>query len=134
MNLRIIFRDQYLITAVMNRANCNLEDVLFNEGDDGYLSNRVSLSEQLNRLSVNGFNAEGFYSKNVNRKHGIYELKAGDLRLLYFKGDHPNIIICTDLHIKKGSKVNSQAVDKSIRLKDEYYRSLKNGEINITEG
>jgi mRNA-degrading endonuclease RelE of RelBE toxin-antitoxin system len=117
----------------MNRGNCPLEDELFSTAKDAYTNDRLSLNEQLKRLASNGFNTEGFYSKIANRENGIYELRPGDLRLLYFKGNHPNIIVCTDIHIKKGQRANPLAVKQAIRIKKDYLKALKDGDINIIE-
>lgn len=133
MDLKAIFIDQFTICAVTNRGDCDFETALFNEIDDAYSASRANLVLQLEALSRHGFATENYYSKRVNDEHDIWELKAAKLRALYFKGEHPNIIICTDLHIKKTQKVSSKAVNKAITYKARYIAALDDGEVNIIE-
>lgn len=131
MQLKQLYHQQFSICAVTNRGGCVVADSLFDTIEDQYSQNRKKLMAMLIDIASEGFQAETMYSKVVDRPNDIWELKAGKLRVLYFKGDHPNIIICTDLHVKHSRKVDAQAVDHAIRCRNNYLTAYKNKDLEI---
>lgn len=131
MQLKQLYQQQFSICAVTNRGGCLVAQSLFDTIEDQYSQNRKKLMAMLMDIASEGFQAETMYSKVVNRPNDIWELKAGKLRLLYFKGDHPNIIICTDLHAKHSREVDAQAVQHAIRCRNIYLRAFRNNDLEI---
>lgn len=131
MVLKEIFSDQFIICAVTNRGDCAFETELFNLIEDEYRASRINLVKQLEALARQGFSSEQYTSRRVNKPFDIWELKDNKLRAIYFKGVHPNIIICTDLHVKQQQKVDQKAVDKAIAYKKSYLAAKQSNQLNI---
>lgn len=69
-------------------------------------------------------------SHEANKNHSIYELIAGDIRLLWFYSTNGNkVIICTGHYIKKGQKVDKQVIAQAIRIKKQYIADLASGNV-----
>jgi hypothetical protein len=131
LQLKQLYKQHFSVCAVTNRGSCLVSISLFDTIEDQYSQNRKKLRAMLKDIADEGFQAETMYSKVVDRPNDIWELKAGKLRLLYFKGDHPNIIICTDLHVKHSRLVDPQAVDHAVRCRNNYLRAYKNKDLDI---
>lgn len=134
MELKEIFSDQYEICAVTNRGDCPFEDAIFNETEDAFRASRANIVNQLLALASEGFRSERYTSRRVDEKYDIWEIKADKLRAFYFKGNHPTIIICTELLIKQKGKVDPKAVDRAIRLKKLYVEAIAKQSLIVIKG
>ncbi|MFT7338142.1 MAG: hypothetical protein ACI92B_001471 [Marinobacter maritimus] len=61
----------------------------------------------------------------VDQQHKIYQLKKGDLRVLYFYADDKSIVICSHGFIKSSKKADKKEVSKALKLQKEYFKSKK---------
>jgi hypothetical protein len=69
-------------------------------------------------------------SHEANKGSSIYELIAGDLRLLWFYSEHQKkVIICSCQHVKSGRKVNKQEINRIINLRKKYSEAYLADEI-----
>ncbi len=69
----------------------------------------------------------------ANKEQGIDEFIKGDLRLMFFKGNGRQIVVCTVGGMKKGQKADKQLVSQSAKLKDAYEAAGTNIEVITDE-
>lgn len=62
-------------------------------------------------------------SHYVDKDNKIYQLKKGDLRVLYFYANEKDIVICSHGFLKTTRKAEKKEVDKAIRLQSSYLES-----------
>jgi hypothetical protein len=65
----------------------------------------------------------------VSDKDEIWQVTKGRLRLLWFYGEGEKIVICCNLHLKKGQKVNPDEVAKAVKFRDQYFSDMDAGNI-----
>ncbi len=123
MELKVLSKDKYIVAAVTNRGNCEIEEKLTDGNEDETYAWRVRLLQMLSDIGSDGLDTEHIYSKCVNKTNKIYELKSGKLRLFYFKGSNNLIIVCTSLSRKTSQKVNQAEVERAIKYKNEFERA-----------
>jgi len=69
-------------------------------------------------------------SHEVNKPNSIYELIAGDLRVLWFYSEFKKkVIICGCQHLKSGQKVNKHEIKRIIKIKKDYLSAYLAGKI-----
>lgn len=69
----------------------------------------------------------------VNDKEEIWQITKGRLRLLWFYGEGEKIVVCCNLHLKKGKKVNPGEVSQAIAFKKQYFKDMEAGNIEFVE-
>lgn len=131
MELKVISADKYVVAAITNRGECEVEDYLTDEIDQATMAWRIRIAEMLTDISEMGLDTENIYSKSVNKSHKIYELKSGKIRLFYFKGSDELIIVCTSISRKTTQKANKAEVDSAIRFKKQFEIAVNNSNIKL---
>lgn len=133
MELKVLFKSQYIVTAATDRGSCPIEDLLSSD-DKSTNAWRLKLIHMLDEISIHGFhNAPSIWIKCVDTEEGIYELKSGKLRLFYFKGSNGVILICTSLNRKDSQKVNQTDVTRAISIKRQYQEAINNNDLLLLE-
>jgi hypothetical protein len=123
LQLKRLAVDKYQVAAITDRGACPVEDAL-SEGEASTEAWRFRLIAQLQDISRLGLHeVEAIWIKQVH-KDGIYELKAGALRLFFFKGHNNMAVICCSLGRKSQNKVDKAAVAAALVSKRQYEQAL----------
>lgn len=103
-------------------------------GEKAYEASRKGLRALLARAASNSL--QGFPAllmHEVDKDHGIYEFIKGNLRLLFFKGEDGELVVCTGGYIKKSSKIDKHMVAAAVQAQKEYLEAKKSGKIVIVD-
>ncbi|OFC36910.1 hypothetical protein [Acidithiobacillus caldus] len=122
---------RFLVLAVMEGERCPAVQFLL-RGERQYEASRNGLMILLKRAATEGLS--GFPTSLlhlVDQPNGIYEFIKGDLRLLFFKGQDSDLVVCTEGYIKKGQKAHKKEVARAIKVKSDYMEAKKSGLIDI---
>lgn len=125
MRLKVLFEDQYTISAVMDDGACVVENALLSV-DPQYGSYCDGLLDLLERAAEGGL--QQFSSKQthyINEDPKIYEFVRGPLRLVYFHGVGNTVVVCTELALKKTQKADKALVQRAIKLRNAYFESIE---------
>jgi hypothetical protein len=95
-----------------------------NRADKG-LSNALASIERLSIHGPRGFTDSAVHE--VNKEHGIYQLRKGNHRFLYFHGNERKLILMACPHRKSGNKVDPKQVSSAIQIKQQYQQSSEAG-------
>lgn len=121
----------------------------------GLKSDNATPSEELDKLAINySTHIDGLFSildmvskevqgprvlndkicHIINKKHGIWQISKGRVRLLWFY-DEGRCIICTHAFLKKSQKTPKATIDKVINLQEQYHeaKAANGGEINVVD-
>lgn len=131
-----IEKDRYCVTAAASdrkgKVECSLTDFL-NQCVDSkqYRGSAVGLYKLIEMFSMSGHDAlTTDQSHFVDQDNKIYQLKKGDLRVLYFYANDKSIVICSHGFLKTTQRADKKEVKKAIRLRDEY---MSSGELEFVE-
>lgn len=128
--------DRYTVSASASDrkgiVECALNDFLVACVDSKqYHGSAVGLFKLIEMFSVSGSEAlTTDQSHFVDQENKIYQLKKGDLRVLYFYANDKSIVICSHGFLKSTTKADKKEVKKAIRLRNEY---LASGELEFVE-
>ena len=128
--------DRYSVTAFASdrkgKIECPLHTFLAECVDNKqYHGSAVGLYKLIEMFSASGSEAlTTDQSHYVDQDNKIYQLKKGDLRVLYFYASDKSIVICSHGFLKSTTKADKKEVKKAIRLRDEY---LSSGELEFVE-
>lgn len=126
MELQVLIKNKYKVLAVTNRGRCDVENALMN-GEASNKGVRFRLIDMLDRLSQDGFhNAVSVWTKPLDSRGDIHELKSGKMRLFYFTGSNGDLLICTSLGRKTTPRADKSAIAEVRRFKNEYEDALQN--------
>ena len=75
----------------------------------------LALFESVAAGGLSNLTSQQFHQ--VDKAHGIYELIAGRLRVLFFNTESGRIIICTHLFMKQGQKTPDSEKARARRIK-----------------
>lgn len=130
MKLLKLHERQYTIHAVCdNHGNAALVDFLEDLGAN-LKANRDGMLALLDHCAENG------PPRNADQKHhledGIFELKKGKLRVLYFT-DKGKLIICSHGLIKKGQKIPNKEIRAAKRAQNRYQEARDAQRLEILE-
>lgn len=70
----------------------------------------------------------------VDQQNKIYQLKKGDLRVLYFYADDKSIVICSHGFIKSTGKADKKQVKRAVNLRKEYLKTKKMDVLELGNG
>ncbi len=121
MKIAVLLQRRYRIAAVKeDDGTCPALDFLAGIGAQFKASatGLLALLEHIADCGLGGLSSKLCHC--VNRKHGIYELIKGRLRLFFFKGDGGIVLIATHGIIKKSQKTPRQDIDRAIAAKKAY--------------
>lgn len=124
MKLKILVESRYIVSAIMNGDECPVQDALLEE-NSAYDSYTIGLLDMLERVGENGF--QGFSSKQshyINDEPKIFEFIRGPLRLIYFHGKDNNVVISTEVVVKKSQKADKKVVSRAIQAQKDYFKSV----------
>jgi len=134
MRLKGLITDRrFRVMGVMVRNRCPAEFFL-RIGPSHQAAHRRGLMVFLDRAADGGlsqFSSEIVHL--VNQEEGIYEFIKGSLRLLFFKGEGRDLVICAGGYIKKGQKADPMEVAQAIRMKRDYLDARKSGFIQVVD-
>lgn len=131
MELKELFDDKYQILAVVESGACPALEFL-EGGEDSTEASRIGLLEMLMYVAERGLqNTPAKWTHEVDKSRGIYEFVKGDLRLFFFKGANRQITVCTVGVIKKGQKADKSSVNKSAKMKSEYFAASATNTIKV---
>ncbi|MEO8418742.1 MAG: hypothetical protein ABI475_08470 [Methylophilaceae bacterium] len=131
MELKVLASAKYKVTAATDRGKCPVQEALL-EGEESTTAWREKLLNMIDDISDFGLHeAPSIWSKCVDAENGIYELKAGKLRLFYFKGHGSIVLVCTSLSRKVSQKVNKADVKKAISIKNQYQDAVDSNEVSF---
>lgn len=126
MRIKILVEGEYVISAVMDGDTCAVEDVLLS-GDTAIEGYCVGFLHMLEIVSKEGF--KKFSSKQshyINEDPKIYEFIRGPLRLIYFHGKDNNVVVSTEVVLKKSKKADKKVVHRAIQIRKDYFESIEN--------
>lgn len=126
MKIKILVENQYIISGIMKDDRCLVEDFL-SGSNSAYASSRSGLLDMIDRVANNGF--QQFSSKQlhyINEDPKIYEFIRGDLRLIFFHGQGNNVVVSTEVIVKKSQKVDKKVVNRAKEAYKDYFESVKN--------
>lgn len=129
MKLKILVEGKYIVSAVMDGDVCPVEDALLDE-DPAYESYSVGLLDMLERVAMDGF--QKFSSKQshyINEDPKIYEFIRGPLRLIYFHGKDSNVVVSTEVVVKKTKKADNKVVNRAIQARKDYFEAIQNNSL-----
>ena len=133
MELKLLAKDKYRVTAVTANGKCPTEDFLLNL-DATYRASSEGLFELLDRISQNGLDdISSALCHEVDKNEKIFEFIKGKLRLFFFKGNGDLLVVCTTGLVKKTPKVDKKAVAKAITCKNQYLNAVKQNTLVILE-
>jgi len=128
--------DRYTVTAAATdrkgKVECSLNDFLTECVDSKqYHGSAVGLYKLIEMFSVSGSDAlTTDQSHFVDQENKIYQIKKGDLRVLYFYTSEKRIVICSHGFLKSTTKADKKEVKKAVRLRNEY---LSSGQLEFVE-
>lgn len=132
MRLLVLEAGRWTVTAIQEHRvdgefTCRFNDSLEELGPN-YERSLAGLIAMLGKFSEHGTKMlnDGICHE-IDESEKIFEFIKGDLRLLWFYGKGNKIIICSHCFIKKGRKTPTDEKAIAIRLKNEYFKLLKNG-------
>ena len=126
MKLKILVEGRYIVSAIMNGDACPVEDALLDE-DPAYESYRSGLLNMLERVGEDGFkNFSAKQSHYINDDPKIYEFIRGPLRLIYFHGKENNVVVTTEIVVKKSTKADAKVVNRAKQIRKDYFESIQN--------
>ncbi|WP_341674980.1 type II toxin-antitoxin system RelE/ParE family toxin [Niveibacterium sp. SC-1] len=112
------------ITAVLDGDCCPVLDgldefALVRESDANGMFDQI---ERLANLGHQGFNIGSCHY--VDEGEHIYQLRKGNLRLLFFYGGGNRIIVCSHVFMKSSQKTPASEITRAIAAKHAYFASL----------
>lgn len=126
MKVKILAEGQYIISAIMDGDRCPVEDAIISD-DPAYESQMLGLLDMLNRAAAGGLRQ--FSSKQshyINEDPKIYEFIRGPLRLIYFHGESNNVVVSTEVVVKKSQKADKKVVSKAKKVRKDYFEAIQN--------
>lgn len=133
MELTVIFSDKYRVAVVSKNGECEVTDFLRNV-EKTYKAHSDGLFAVLEKVSKEGLDQlPDSLSRLVDNKEKIREFRRGKLRLFYFNGHGDLLVVCTSALIKKTQKVDKSHIDKAKKLKTQYFKSDKEGTLELIE-
>ena len=87
----------------------------------------LSSIDRLSKFGSRGFTDSSVHE--VNKEHGIYQLRKGNHRFLYFHGEPRKLILIACPHRKNGNKVDPKEVKSAIQIKQTYQQNIDAGSI-----
>lgn len=132
MLLMELHKAKWSIYAVAERQDDGCHNTCMDLTPGGRVSDRNNLGASLDFAVAQkqGLKALGAHICHcVDEKEEIWQVTKGRLRLLWFYGEGEKIVICCNLHLKKGQKVNSEEVNKAIKIKEKYFSDMEAGKI-----
>lgn len=131
MLLKELFDDKYQILAVMEGDACPTED-FFDNGEASTQASRVGLAQMLEHVAAHGLqDIPPKWTHEASKDKGILEFIKGDLRLFFFKGQGRQITVCTVGALKKGQKADKASVNKSVKMKSDYFAAAQSNTIEV---
>tara|TARA_R110001583_G_scaffold149227_1_gene301148 strand:+ start:18816 stop:19220 length:405 start_codon:yes stop_codon:yes gene_type:complete len=94
---------------------------------DKSLTNAMAAIDRLSKFGSRGFTDSSVHE--VNKEHGIYQLRKGNHRFLYFHGEERKLIVMACPHRKSGNKVDPKQVKLVVQIKLAYNQSNDDGSI-----
>lgn len=131
MQLTAIRMRAYEVVGVVSGGTCETLDFLTNL-DAVYYGSRVGMTELITQIAEHGF--EGMSNKLIreaSKRHKIYEMRKGDLRIFFFHGAGKQIAVCTAGVVKKGEKADPLAVARAAELRNAYFEAIANNTIEV---
>lgn len=126
MKVKILTEGQYIISAIMDGDRCPVEDALLSD-DPAHESQKLGLLDMLERAAEGGL--QQFSSKQshyINEDPKIYEFIRGPLRLIYFHGENNNVVVSTEVVVKKSQKADKKVVSKAKKMRKDYFEAIQN--------
>lgn len=121
----------HVLAHCRDRGTCDLMNFL--NGLEGDL--RADLDKLLvifNRTATEGPSRRTEISKAITGRPGIFEFRAGRLRVFYFY-DEGKVIVCTNGIIKTTRKTPTAVLDHAETIQRQYFRAKECGELEIQE-
>jgi len=133
LKIKIIAKDTFRVAAVMDGDLCEAE-LFLESGEKATKASRVGISVLLMRVAQDGLiGLPSDLFHYVHKEEKIYEFIKGRLRLLCFKGDGEELVVCTSGVMKKSQKVDNAAVEEAIRWKRNYFDSKRDRTLTVVE-
>jgi len=123
MKIKILIEGQYTVSAIMDGDTCPVQDALLGD-DPAYESYSLGLLDMLSRVAEGGLRQ--FSSKQshyINEDPKIYEFIRGPLRLIYFHGKGNNVVVSTEVIVKKSRKADKKVVNRAKKVHNDYFES-----------
>lgn len=131
MKVKVLVKDQYVILVTMKGNSCPIEESSLARD---YKRDFEGLLDMLQRAAQSGFHQfSSAQSHEINKNPKILEFIRGRLRLIYFHGQGKDIVVCTELFLKKTKKVPRALVEKAIKVNNAYLKSCQENTLEVMD-
>lgn len=129
--LRMPWKGKFELLAVCrDRGDCLLLE-FFDELEANLVKDRDRMLNLLEKVAVNGPPKHNIEASR-SLEDGIYELKRGSLRVLWFY-DSGRVIVCTHGFVKKGQKTPRQEIDTAKRYMAQYQAAKRDNTLEVSD-
>jgi len=129
MKLRLLLAARYRLLAVCSgRGDCQLLDFL-NELEGQFAKQADRMYVRLEETARQGPSSRSEICRKLSQE--VWEFREGRVRVLWFYGEEPEIIICSHGFFKSSQKTPRSEVRRAIASRKRYFAALARGEIEI---